>query len=118
VGSTDLLQTMWLTIGRLAINKRDKVFRILGIASDSQDIVPAADYSLTVSDLYWSLAESMIAKRGDLDYLSKVFDPDEIGQVPLGRQLPLVQKHMCSILRSSSQSFEHLAFMQPMIPIL
>jgi hypothetical protein len=74
VGSTDLLQTMWLTTGRLAINKRDKVFGILGIASDSQDIVPAADYSLTVSDLYWSLAESMIAKCGDLDYLSTVFD--------------------------------------------
>jgi len=113
VRSTDLLQTMCHTINRLATNKRGKVF---GIASDSQDIVPAADYSLTVSDLYRSLAESMVAKRGDVDYLSTV--RDEIGQAPVGCQLPLVQKHICSILRSSSQSFGRSVFMQQMIPVL
>jgi hypothetical protein len=70
----DLLQVLWFTVDRLATDERDKIYGILGIASGAQRIVPEADYSITVSDLYKNVAEAMVRERGDLDYLSLVFN--------------------------------------------
>ncbi|RDW59557.1 hypothetical protein BP6252_12644 [Coleophoma cylindrospora] len=73
-GYIDLLQALWFTIDRLATDDRDKIYGILGISSDSNSIISTADYSLDVSDLYKEVVKAMIATRGDLDYLSLVFN--------------------------------------------
>ncbi|KUJ11167.1 uncharacterized protein LY89DRAFT_238894 [Mollisia scopiformis] len=71
---SDLLQVMWLTIDRLATDERDKIYGILGLATDAERIVPEADYTLSISNLYRNLTKAMIEERGDLDFLSLVFN--------------------------------------------
>ncbi len=73
-GAYDLLQTLWLTVDRHAHDERDKVYGVLGIASDAQAIVSRVNYSITSSDLYRDVAATMVAYRGDLDYFSMVFN--------------------------------------------
>ncbi|CZR62117.1 uncharacterized protein PAC_12014 [Phialocephala subalpina] len=70
----DMLQALWFTVDRLATDERDKIYGILGISSDAQQIVPEADYTLTVSDLYRNVAEAMSKSRGDVDFFSLVFN--------------------------------------------
>ncbi|MCJ1262130.1 hypothetical protein MMC22_002000 [Lobaria immixta] len=53
-----------------ASDPRDKVYGLLGLASDAKLIVPCPDYSLTYEEVYTDLFKTMTSVRGDLDWLT------------------------------------------------
>ena len=70
-----LLDVLSATRGHFSTDPRDKVFAVLGLASDTQALFLDADYSKSTSEVYSALMMAMIADRGCLEILSHKEDP-------------------------------------------
>lgn len=68
--SRDLLQALYHLRHTQASDPRDKVYGLLGLASDAKLIVSCPDYSLTYEEVYTDLFKTMTSVRGDLDWLT------------------------------------------------
>jgi hypothetical protein len=65
-----LLQTLYTTGKSLASDNRDKIYAILGLSSDSYQIMESPDYSLTVEEVYKQFAVRFVSKYQSLEFLS------------------------------------------------
>jgi hypothetical protein len=68
-GHLDFLRVLYRTRTKSCSDMRDKVYGVLGLATDAEAIIPFPDYSLSTIDVYKALSVSMIETRGDLDCL-------------------------------------------------
>lgn len=66
----DFLKTSYHLRPTRSTNPRDKVYGVLGLATDAKLVVPSPHYSLTMEEVYLKLLQSMTDVRGDLDWLT------------------------------------------------
>ncbi|RYC64535.1 hypothetical protein CHU98_g1687 [Xylaria longipes] len=71
-GTFDLLQALYHLRPSQVTDPKDKIYGILGLASDSESIVPHPDYAASLTQIYVSLLSNTTAVRGDLDWLTLV----------------------------------------------
>ncbi|KAI0551889.1 heterokaryon incompatibility protein-domain-containing protein [Xylaria curta] len=72
----DLLQALYHLRPFQVSDPKDKIYGVLGLASDSESIVPQPDYAASLTQINLSLLISMTAVRGDLDWLTLVHGYD------------------------------------------
>ncbi|TVY83162.1 Heterokaryon incompatibility protein 6 OR allele [Lachnellula suecica] len=65
-----LLELMEMTSDSKSTNPHDKVFGLLGLASDGQNFRKIIDYSTSLRDIYSSLWHSLIARNSPFPYTS------------------------------------------------
>ncbi|KAI0189593.1 heterokaryon incompatibility protein-domain-containing protein, partial [Xylaria flabelliformis] len=75
-GTFDLLQALYHLRPFQVSDPKDKIYGILGLASDSESIVPQPDYAASPMQINISLLSSMTAVRGDLDWLTLLHSYD------------------------------------------
>jgi hypothetical protein len=66
----NLLQTIYTTGKSLASNSRDKIYAVLGLASDTRQLVRAPNYDLTVEEVYKQFVLSCVNEYQTLEFLS------------------------------------------------
>ena len=72
---TRLLDVLSTTRSHFSMDPRDKVFAVLGLASDANALFPNPDYSESTSEVYSTLTINMIVEGGSLEVLSHKEDP-------------------------------------------
>ena len=72
---TTLLDCLSRARSSFSMDPRDKVFGILGLASDDKTLLPNPDYSTSVVEIYQTLTKNTIITQRSLDILSEVEDP-------------------------------------------
>ena len=70
-----LLGTSSMARSSYSMDPRDKIFGLLGLASDGKDLLPNPDYSTPVAEVYQTLTKKMISKDNSLEVLGEVQDP-------------------------------------------
>ncbi|KAI1739040.1 heterokaryon incompatibility protein-domain-containing protein [Xylaria scruposa] len=75
-GTFDLLQALYHLRPFQVSDPKDKIYGVLGLASDSESIVPQPDYTASLTQINISLLSSMTTVRGDLDWLTLVHNHD------------------------------------------
>ncbi|KAK3368022.1 heterokaryon incompatibility protein-domain-containing protein [Podospora didyma] len=68
----ELLHTSYVRSGVVGLqcgDPRDKIFGLLGIVSDGQDLGVVPDYSKTADEVYEMVARALITKQGRIDIL-------------------------------------------------
>lgn len=78
----DLLKVLDLTRQSNATDPRDKLYGVLGLASDANMIVPHPDYSLSPIEVYTRLAKSLVDLRLTLDFLTLVRVDEQRSDLP------------------------------------
>ncbi|KAL1645065.1 hypothetical protein SLS61_008498 [Didymella pomorum] len=69
-GSRDLVQLLYHLRPSQSSDPKDKVYGVLGLASDGRQMVPEANYELKVEHIYAKLYQTMSVVRGNLDWLT------------------------------------------------
>lgn len=69
-GSRDLVQLLYHLRPSQSSDPKDKVYGVLGLASDGRQMVPEANYELKVERIYAKLYQTMSVVRGNLDWLT------------------------------------------------
>lgn len=69
-GSRDLVQLLYHLRPSQSSDPKDKVYGVLGLASDGRKMVPEANYELKVEQIYAKLYQTMSIARGNLDWLT------------------------------------------------
>ncbi len=72
---THLLDLLSATRSHFSMDPRDKVFAVLGLASDAETLLPNPDYSKSTVEVYSTLAWRMITSQQSLEFLSHKEDP-------------------------------------------
>lgn len=70
-----LLDCLSMARSNFSMDPRDKVFGILGLASDAKVLLPNPDYSTPVTEMYITLTKTMITSQRSLEVLSEIEDP-------------------------------------------
>ncbi|TRX95899.1 hypothetical protein FHL15_003041 [Xylaria flabelliformis] len=120
-GTFDLLQALYHLRPFQVSDPKDKIYGVLGLASDSESIVPQPDYAASPTQINISLLRSMTAVRGDLDWLTLLHSYDGSKDKPswlldLGKRLSVVSMNTSrSMLGASKFGFKACG---PTIPSL
>lgn len=69
-GNHDLLQLLYHLRPTVSTDPKDKIYGVLGLASDALSIVPQANYEWPLHSIYATLYKTMTKVRGDLDWLT------------------------------------------------
>ncbi|KAF3031840.1 hypothetical protein E8E12_001761 [Didymella heteroderae] len=69
-GNRDLVQLLYHLRPSQSSDPKDKVYGVLGLASDGRAMVPQARYELDVVQIYAKLYQTMSEVRGNLDWLT------------------------------------------------
>lgn len=69
-GDRDILQLLYHLRSSLSTDPKDKVYGVLGLASDALNVVPRANYEWSLRTVYATLYETMTEVRRDLDWLT------------------------------------------------
>lgn len=72
---TQLLDLLSATRSHFSMDPRDKIFGVLGLASDADALLSNPDYSKSIVEVYSTLAMKMIADQESLEFLSHKEDP-------------------------------------------
>lgn len=72
---SNLIDLLSATRSHFSMDPRDKIFGVLGLASDADTLLSNPDYSKSTVEVYSSLALRMIGDRKTLDFLSHKEDP-------------------------------------------
>lgn len=91
----DLLKTLYHLRSSHVSEPKDKVYGVLGLASDAELVVPFPDYSLSLEQVYINLLKSMTDVREDLDWLTLAGDLGDSSDLPtwcldLAKKSPLI----------------------------
>jgi hypothetical protein len=91
----DLLQMLYHTRPTQSSDPRDKIYGLLGVASDGPVIVPHPNYSHSVIEVHTELFKNMTRVRKNLDWLSLAYDHGKDSKLPswcpdLTKQSPVV----------------------------
>ena len=71
---THLLGLLMMTVGSASSNRRDKVYALIGLASDKEHLTSLIDYTKSVAEVYTDVAHHYLT-QGDISVLNLASDP-------------------------------------------
>ncbi|KAI1749037.1 heterokaryon incompatibility protein-domain-containing protein [Xylaria castorea] len=98
----DLLQVLYHLRPSQVSDPKDKIYGVLGLASDSESMVPRPDYAASLTQINISLLSNMTAARGDLDWLTLVHSYSGSEDKP--SWLPDLSKKSSAVSMNTSRS--------------
>ena len=69
VNGSTLSSLLWNTWDRVSTDPRDKVYTMLGLVGEAEDVSVAPDYSKSMEQVYREVARDIIVKQGQIDIL-------------------------------------------------
>jgi hypothetical protein len=119
----DLIKTLYHLRPSLCTDPRDKVYGVLGLASDAKLIVPAPNYSLTMKGVLINLLEKLTSVRKDIDWLLLAGDLGGDSELPswcpdLIRRSPLVSMNTSRSMKDGkNRGFCAASDTEPMVSL-